>query len=240
MSRQQLTALCLFSLRQLLSGKRLVLLLVLAAAAVLIVSLSAFDSPSAAAEDLGETVPSVLLALLLPLVALTLATSALGEELRDGTAPNVLLKPMSRSGVLLAKLLAAVFAGLAVLLPAAIAAHLLAARLDEGRLLAGSLLATLVGVVAYSALGLCLSLLAERALLLGLAYWLLWESAVVPLAPALEGTSLAGSAKGVFGAVVGETPAASPEPAQAVLVAAVATLAAFAVARERLRRIDLR
>ena len=239
MSRQQLTALCFFSFRQLLAGKRLVLLLVLAAAAVFIVSLSAFDSPSAA-EDLRETVPSLLLGLLLPLVSLTLATSALGEELRDGTAPNVLLKPMGRSGVLLAKLLAAVLAGLAVLLPAAIAAHLLAARLDEGRLLAGSLLGTLVGVVAYSALGLCLSLLAERALLLGLAYWLLWESAVVPIMPAMEGTSLAASAKGVFGAIVGETPAASPEPVQAGLVAAIVTLAAFALACERLRRIDLR
>src|SRR4030095_15334011 len=100
------------------------------------------------------------------------------------TITNLLLKPIPRPAVLGGKYLAAVVSSLLVLLPAETAGHLVAAGgLGSTNLLGGMLLATVVGTLAYCALGVLLSLLMARALLVGLAYALLWEGAVVSAAP---------------------------------------------------------
>src|SRR6266542_3057112 len=133
---------------------------------------------------------------------------------------------------------------LPVLLPAEVVGHLLVARgLGSAVLLEGMLAATVVGVLAYSAIGLLLSLLLSRALLVGLAYALLWEGAVVGAAPSASSLSVRGYVEGVLAAILdnggGPELATRLGPVSATTLALVVTVLALALARGRLARMDL-
>jgi ABC-2 type transport system permease protein len=233
-----------FSLGQLLAGRRLVIVALLVALPLVLPAVVA--SGQAEVEPASFTLDlfrQLVLPVLLPVVALTFSTSSLGAELRDGTVTNLLLKPIPRPAVLGAKYLAAVLSSLLVLLPAEAVGHTVAARgLGSTNLLAGMLLATLVGTLAYCALGVLLSLLMARALLVGLAYALLWEGAVVSVAPSAASLSIRGYTEGVLAAVLrggGLGLETRLGPVSSTVLAAVVTLAALALAARRLERMDL-
>ncbi|HTE71089.1 MAG TPA: ABC transporter permease, partial [Actinomycetes bacterium] len=155
-----------FSLGQLLAGRRLLVILLLVALALVLPAVFAAGADVDPATFTLDLFRQLVLPVLLPVVGLTFATSSLGAELRDGTITNLLLKPIPRPAVLGAKYLAAVLATLLVLLPAQAVGHLVAVGgLGSTDLLAGMLLATVVGTLAYCALGVLLSLLMARALL---------------------------------------------------------------------------
>jgi ABC-2 type transport system permease protein len=232
-----------FSLGQLLAGRRLILIALLVALPLVVPAVFAAGADIDPATFTLELFRQLVLPVLLPVVALTFATSSLGSELRDGTVTNLLLKPIPRAAVLGAKYLAAVVSSLVVLLPAEAAGHVIAAGgLGSTDLLAGMLLATTVGALAYCALGVLLSLLMARALLVGLAYALLWEGAVVSVAPSAASLSIRGYTEGVLAAVLG---GGGPElttrlgPVSATVLAAVVTLAALVLAVRRLERMDI-
>jgi ABC-2 type transport system permease protein len=232
-----------FSLGQLLAGRRLVLIALLVALPLVVPAVFAAGADIDPATFTLELFRQLVLPVLLPVVTLTFATSSLGSELRDGTVTNLLLKPIPRAAVLGAKYLAAVVSSLVVLLPAEAVGHLIVAGgLGSTDLLAGMLLATTVGALAYCALGVLLSLLMARALLVGLAYALLWEGAVVSVAPSAASLSIRGYTEGVLAAVLG---GGGPElttrlgPVSATVLAAVVTLAALVLAVRRLERMDI-
>lgn len=233
-----------FALGELLAGKRLPIVGVLVALPLWLPSLLAPASgqdPTTFSFDLFR---HLVVPVLLPVVTFTFSTAALGNELRRGTITNLLLKPIPRWSVLGAEYLAAVLATLLVLLPALVVAQLLAARgLGSGVLMEGTVVATIVGALAYSAIGLLLSLLLSRALLVGLAYALLWEGAVVGVAPSASSLSVRGYVQGVLAAILdgGGGPELSTRlgPVSATILALVVTLLALALARGRLARMDL-
>src|SRR6266511_3653846 len=139
-----------FALGELLAGRRLPIVPALLAP-------SSGQDPTSFGLDLFR---NLVVPVLLPVVSFAVSTAALGNELRRGTITNLLLKPVPRWSVLGAEYLAAVLAALLVLLPAEVVGHLLVARgLGSAVLLEGMLAATVVGVLAYSAIGLLLSLL---------------------------------------------------------------------------------
>ena len=232
-----------FSLGQLLAGRRLVLVVALVALPLVLPALVAAGTDVDPASFTLDLFRQLVLPVLLPVVALTFATSSLGSELRDGTVTNLLLKPIPRPALLGAKYLAAVVSSLLVLLPAETAGHAVAAGgLGSTDLLAGIWAATVVGTLAYCALGLLLSLLMARALLVGLAYALLWEGAVVSVAPSASSLSVRGYAEGVLAAVLrggGLGLEARLGPVSATVLAALATLAALVLAARRLERMDI-
>jgi ABC-2 type transport system permease protein len=232
-----------FSLGQLLAGRRLIIIALLVALPLVLPAVFANGADVEPATFTLELFRQLVLPVLLPVVALTFATSSLGSELRDGTVTNLLLKPIPRPAVLGAKYLAAVVASLVVLLPAETAGHMVAAGgLGSTNLLTGMLLATLVGTLAYCALGLLLSLLMARALLVGLAYALLWEGAVVSVAPSAASLSIRGYTEGVLAAVLrggGLGLETRLGPVSATVLAAVVTLAALVLAARRLERMDI-
>ena len=233
-----------FSLGQLLAGRRLVIIAALVALPLVLPAVFANGADVEPATFTLELFRQLVLPVLLPVVALTFATSSLGSELRDGTVTNLLLKPIPRPAVLGAKYLAAVVSSLVVLLPAETAGHVVAAGgLGSTDLLGGMLLATVVGTLAYCALGLLLSLLMARALLVGLAYALLWEGAVVSVAPSAASLSIRGYTEGVLAAVLRGGGGLGLEtrlgPVSATVLAAVVTLAALALAVRRLERMDI-
>jgi ABC-2 type transport system permease protein len=232
-----------FSLGQLLAGRRLLVILLLVALALVLPAVFAAGADVDPATFTLDRFRQLVLPVLLPVVGLTFATSSLGAELRDGTITNLLLKPIPRPAVLGAKYLAAVLATLLVLLPAQAVGHLVAAGgLGSTDLLAGMLLATVVGTLAYCALGVLLSLLMARALLVGLAYALLWEGAVVSVAPSASSLSIRGYTEGVLAAVLrggGLDLTTRLGPVSATVLAAIVTLAALLLSVRRLERMDI-
>jgi ABC-2 type transport system permease protein len=231
-----------FSLGQLLAGRRLLIVPLVALPLVLVAVFAAGADTDPTTFTL-ELFRQFVLPVLLPVVSLVFSTSAFGAELRDGTVTNILLKPLPRPAILGAKYLAAVLATLLVLLPATVAAHLIVAGgLGSTDLLAGMVLAGMVGTLAYCALGLLLSLLMARAVLVGLVYALLWEGAVVSVAPSASSLSIRGYTEGVLAAVLsggGVDFTVRLGPVSAVVLAAVVTLAALALAVVRLERMDI-
>jgi ABC-2 type transport system permease protein len=232
-----------FSLGQLLAGRRLLIVPLVALPLVLpaVFAAGADADPTTFMLDLFR---QFVLPVLLPVVSLVLSTSAFGAELRDGTATNILLKPLPRPAILGAKYLAAVLATLLVLLPATVAAHLIVAGgLGSTDLLVGMVLAGLVGALAYCALGLLLSLMMARAVLVGLVYALLWEGAVVSVAPSASSLSIRGYTEGVLAAVLsgsGVDITVRLGPVSSSVLAAVVTVAALGLADLWLERMDIK
>lgn len=233
-----------FALGELLAGRRLPIVAALVALPLWLPSLLAPSSgqdPTSFGLDLFR---NLVVPVLLPVVSLAFSTAALGNELRRGTITNLLLKPIPRWSVLGAEYLAAVLATLLVLLPAEVVAQLLTARgLGSGVLLRAMVVATVVGAVVYAAIGLLLSLLLSRALLVGLAYALLWEGAVVGVAPSASSLSVRGYVEGVLAAMLdaGGGPEVTTRlgPASAAVLALVVTVVALFLARGRLARMDV-
>ncbi|HYT25786.1 MAG TPA: hypothetical protein VEP73_04795 [Actinomycetota bacterium] len=233
-----------FALGQLLAGRRLLVTASLAAVPLLVPALFAVGSGRDPASFTLDLFRALVLPVLLPVVALTFSTTALGAEVRDGTMVNIVLKPIPRPGILAAEYLAAVAATLVVLLPVEVVTHLVAARgPGSTTLLAGMLLATTVGTLTYCALGVLLSLLVGRALLVGLAYALLWEGALVSVAPSASSLSVRGYTEGVLASVAARAGLGFSTrlgPLSATLLALVVTLLALALAVRRLGRMDFR
>jgi ABC-2 type transport system permease protein len=232
-----------FSLGQLLAGRRLLVVLLLVAVPLVLPAVFVRGSDLDPATFTLDLFRQLVLPVLLPVVTLVFSTSALGAELRDGTVTNLLLKPIPRPAILGAKYLAAVLAALLVLLPAESVGHIVAAGgLGSTDLLTATLLATVVGTLAYCALGVLLSLLFARALLVGLAYALLWEGAVVGVAPSASSLSIRGYTEGVLAALLsgGVDLTTRLGPVSATVLAATVTLAVLAVAARRLQRMDIR
>jgi len=168
------------TLRALVTRRRTVLLVLLAALPVLIALLGRIAGGAGDAEDLlGGSVVGVCL----PLIALVFGVSALGAELEDGTAVYFLVKPIPRWRIVLAKAAVAGGLTLALVLPATIVAGLI------GRVSVADTVAFAVAVIggglAYTSLFVALSVLTTRALVLGLAYVLVWEGILSGL---LEGS----------------------------------------------------
>jgi ABC-2 type transport system permease protein len=237
-------ALLRFALGELLAGRRLAIVAALVALPLWLPSLLAPGSRQDPTVFSFGLFRSLVVPVLLPVVSLTFSTAALGTELRRGTITNLMLKPIPRWSVLGVEYLAAVLATLLVLLPSEVVAQVLAARGGgSGVLLQGMLLATVLGALAYCALGLLLSLLVSRALLVGLVYALLWEGGVVGVAPSASSLSVRGYVEGVLAALLdrggGPQLNARLGPLSATLLALVVTLLALTLARRRLGRMDL-
>ncbi len=180
----------------------------------------------------------------LPIVALVLGTGVLGSDLEDGTAVYVLARPIARWRIVVANELVAglLTVGLMALvtLGAGLAAG--AGRGAEGVVLAYTV-AVAVGAALYTIVFLALSIVTGRALILGLAYVLIWEGLLAGL---LEGTqvlsireytlAIAKSLAGGDADAINVTLAGSV----AVVLSIVVFVVAFAVATRRLEAYEVR
>ena len=120
----------------------------------------------------------------LPIVTMTLATASFGNEVEDRTLNYLVLNPVSRWSIVLAKMLA----------PVAIAGPVLALSgmlvagvwLDgDGRTVAAAGVGILAGVAAYSAVFTWLGLTTSHPLGFALVYVFIWEGL---LSTVLSGT----------------------------------------------------
>ena len=228
--------------RALLNRRRTLLLGLLGALIVVVALIFRLGGP-ADGESLnftGRLLANFAVAALLPLVTVIVATAALGSELDDGTIVYLLAKPVPRPLIVFVKLVVAwAVSALLVALPT-----LLAGIIGTGgdpRLGIGYGIATLLGALEYTAVFLALSLVTSRALVIGLAYVVVWEGVVAGLFAGTRIVSIRQHVLAVADSLAGEG-AVSAELAvgTAIVVGGLVTVAAVALAVRRLARVELR
>lgn len=176
----------LLSIRQLSSGWRLLVIILLAA---LPIALTAFltalagDEPDSAESFVNIVLDGMMFAAILPIVMVVLATVSFGHEVEDRTLSYLVLKPLPRSRIVLSKLLASVIVGGPLIIASGVIATFLSPEGSVQAALAVGL-ALLSGVIAYAALFTWTGLVSSHALGFGLVYAFLWEGV---LSTVLEG-----------------------------------------------------
>jgi ABC-2 type transport system permease protein len=226
------------TLRGLLGRRRTILLVLLAGLPVLIALLIKI---SGGRPDADRILDTLVIRTVMPLVALIVGTAAIGSEIEDGTAVYLIIKPIQRWRIALAKMLVAAGLTAALVVPAVLLSTLiLGSRSDTTTTLVGFGVACLVGGSAYAAAFVTLSLFTSRALLLGLAYVLIWEGV---LSGILEGTkflSIRQATLGVAAAIGVNTPGEPLAPTVSVVVLAVVLVGSFLLGSWRLGRFEIR
>jgi ABC-2 type transport system permease protein len=232
------------TVRSLLARRRAVLMILLAGVPVLIGLLARLqDQTGDPLEQTADVLGALVVATLLPLLSLVFGTAALGAELEDGSAIHLLTKPVARWRIVAAKILAAapVAAGLAG------AATLLTGLLISGGqggagLTVAFTLAVVAGAVVYVVVFVALSVLTTRALIVGLAYVVVWEGMLAGL---FEGTQILSVRQYVLSFATALDPSGIMDASDAlalpvaVVGAAVVLGAALVVATRGLERYEL-
>ena len=193
------------------------------------------------AEFAIDLVGSLILALLLPLVALVLGTTAIGSEIEDGTIVFLLSKPIHRARVLVVKAVVAAAATVVLAVPATVAtAWIITGSPGEGGVVAGLALAAVVAAIVYTVLFTALSAVTGRALIAGLIYVFVWEGVLANLFSGLAWLSVRQYALGVADAAIShEWFAADLNTPAAAVMAVLAVALALVVGSRKLAAFEI-
>jgi ABC-2 type transport system permease protein len=225
------------TLRGLLSRRRTVLLVLLAALPVVLAVLARLGGGA----DAAPVLDALVVRTVLPLTALVLGTAAIGSELEDGTAVYLLTKPISRLEIVVAKVavsatLTAALAGTSSLLTGLV----LGSRPDDLDATLAITPAVIAGSVVYATAFVAVSVLTTRALVVGLVYTIIWEGI---LAGILVGTKIFSIREAVLGIAHGLAPDAITgglDPAQAAGLSVVVIAGGTLLAARRLAVQEVR
>ena len=246
----------LLSLRQ-LSGKwRLGIILLLAAVPVLIsVAVVGLAGALETTTDSGNT-PSqqeiddwtnaligvLIVAAILPIVTMALATASFGNELEDRTLGYIVLNPVSRWGIVLSKMLApVVIAGPALILSGIVVSFIgLGGDIETALAVAVGLLA---GIVAYSAIFVWAGLMTSHAIGFALLYVFLWEGLLSTLLEGVRYLSVRAYATTLMAGIdengLGALEVTSIETPAAIVGVVAVSVVFYLLAVVRLRRMDV-
>jgi ABC-2 type transport system permease protein len=233
------------SLHQLAKRRRLLLILLLATLpVVLAAAMSAFtgEGESYEADFINNVLDALLVAAIIPIVTMALATAAFGVELADRTLSYLVLKPIRRSLIVLPKLLASIVIVGPLVIASGVAATLLG--LDgNGQPAVAVGVALFAGIVAYAAIFTWAGLISTRAFSFGLIYVFLWEGVLSTFLPGVRYLSVRGYTLAIMHGMdeksfevldqrVIEFPAG-------IAGAAAVTIVFFLLTVHRLRRMDV-
>lgn len=243
-----MSAIYVLTLRQLTGRWRLAILLGLCALplAVAAAAGSAADAPTPSQFD-DLLLDGLLASSVLPLVALAVATAALGNEVSDRTLANLVLTPLSHWRIALPKLAAAITVGAVPLVGGAVGGVVLGFDLvpfdGAGRAAVAAAVAMTVGLALYSALFLWLSLVTSHPLPFGLLYVFVWEGLFGTFVNGIKYLSIRQYTLGVLKAVDGASFAGRDQHVlggSAAIACSAVVLAGFvALTVRRLREMDV-
>lgn len=173
-------ALFVTSLRQALPLRRTILLgiLGLAPAGIYLVSTTNRTEEFAVqgAVQIGGT---IFFSLVLPVVAIVIASGVLGSERRDMTLSFIALRPIPRFAIGGSKMLAAVVAAFAINSVGALAlatGHLV--RYGDSQLFVGLVVGAFVATAGYVAVLVPLGFLTDRGVIIGMGFLLVFENGI--------------------------------------------------------------
>ena len=234
------------TLRQLASRRRLAIIVLLAAVPVgLAVLLNFFlaDEEDFTEQFVDTIMGGLMISLILPIVVLTLATAAFGNEVEDRTLNMLVLKPVSRLSIVLPKLLGSITVAAPLIVAATVAVSLIALPDGGVRAAAAAGAALLLGVLVYAAVFTWAGLLTTHALGFGLVYVFLWEGLASSLLPGVRYLSVRGYTLGTLYGLddvtfrsIGQDAIELPA---ALIGAGVVALAFFLLTVWRLKRMDV-
>ena len=185
-----LLTIALFAFRKLMNRRRVVglMILVLVPAGAIAMAGPGAGNPEAAFH--GMTV-GVFLAIVLPVVSLVNATTALGDERRDHTLGYLTLKPVSRAAIA-AGLLIGATAATFLIAGVGVAALWVVGGWVTGDWTLGAfvLVATGVETIAYGAVFVPIGFAFRRATLIGLVYVFFWEAVLATAVTSIAASSL--------------------------------------------------
>ena len=188
---------------------------------------------------------SFLASTLLPLATLVLSTSALGDEVEDKTLQYLALKPIGRARIVLEKFVAVMLVTVPIVWIGTGAIWAVASwgRFDAMRDMLWPLLAgALVGVLGFGSLFLLLSLVIPRALLFGVFYVFIWETALSPFLPGIRSISISHYTRSMFIRLLDDRRISidGPSATQTIMITiAVVVVISLVLATWRLRAMSL-
>lgn len=197
---------------------------------------------AAALTNVIELETMIIIPVILPIIALVIATGVFGAEIDDGTALYVLSKPVARWRIVLTRVLVAAAVTALLTAPAALLVVPVAGATGTGRIGTAFAAAVAVGALLYSAVFVALSLVTRRALVAGLVYVVVWEGIIATQAPGARylsiiqfiltlADSLADLPENVFNANI--------TPTAAAVMSAVFAVGAVLYAIRRLRAFEV-
>ena len=223
-------------LRQLASRGRIIGLSLLA----LIAPLSgwALGSADASLDDAVGLVAGVGFALVLPIVSLVFGGAALGELREDKTLVYLWLRPMDRWPIVVGAALAAATLAAPITIISIVAAAILTGA--GNGIVPGTLLATVVGLVAYVCVFTLFGVWLKRFIVWGLAYILIWEGFIAQAGAGVARVALRKYTRSILVDRTGaDLDLADFSLAMGVIVPLVVAVAALAVAAWRLSNQDI-
>jgi ABC-2 type transport system permease protein len=222
-------------IRTQITVSRLLGIAALGGLAVLIGLFARFDDNSGQAA--ADAVSSYGLAILVPLAALWLGTSAIGDLVEDRLLVYLWLKPVSRWQLPAAAILAVVSVVVPLTaLPLTVSAFVAGA----GDVAWATLLAASLAALAYAGLFVAAGLWFRRAIWWGLAFILIWENAVAYTAEGAARFTVVGWASSVLGlAPEIDVQLEAGSAAVALVVLPALAIAAWLLATWRYQRADI-
>jgi len=188
-------------------------------------------------------VPLVVTATL-PLTALLLATSVLGDELEDGTFVYLVTKPVARWRILLPKIVApALVAVVLGLVSTVVSGVIVLQGVASLELVRGFAIAVAAGGLAYTTMFALFSLATSRALITGLVYVFLWEATVTNVFKGIRYLSIRQYILGIadwFSVTPSSVFNANLGGMLAVILFVICTILAAILANDRLKKIEVR
>ena len=230
------------SMRQMASRWRLALIALLAALPAIIVAWAAWNGGGSVDTELVQVlIEQLMVGVALPIVTITLATTAFGNEIEDRTLGLLATKPLAHWRIALPKLLAAIALAAPPLIAGALVAMLIAFDGDVRPALSVCA-GILCGTIAYSAVFTWAGAITSRALGFALVYVFLWESLIASF-PGIRYLSIGAYTRAVAYALDKTALEMLGERAigfEAALVgAALVTAAFFLLTALRLRRMEI-
>ncbi len=180
------------TLLQLIGRRRSIGLLVLAALPAVILLLVGFNADDRDTEEFFRTVILFLvLGVTAPIISIILGAGSLGDERSQKTISYLALRPIRREVIATAKLIAAwlasfLVAGTGALLTA-IALGITIGSWDE---MFAIVVATAISTLGFVAVMQVVGYITDRAVVIGLAYLLIWEGIVTGAASQVATTSI--------------------------------------------------
>lgn len=178
--------------RQSLAKRRWIIVAVLAALPIVMAEVTRIyagtDEPIVIVR---EILSALSLTVVVPVIALTLASSGFGAEVDDGTVVYLLTKPISRVEIVATKLLVTSLICITTTVVSTFATGLVGLhQLDATHLVVGFTVAAALGAFLYTALFLALGLITRRGMLVGLIYLVVWEGAASQFFPGTRSLSV--------------------------------------------------
>ena len=180
-----MTQILILTVRQLTGIRRLIIVALLALLPVGIVILLRLLGDESSGDDNEEFVNGIVDGLLvgglMPIVAMTMATAAFGNEIEDRTLSYVFLKPVSRWKIALSKVFAAALIAIPFVVVSGVATTLISGGEDVIPISLAVGASLFLGVLTYVSVFTWAGLVTTRALAAAIVYVFLWEALISSL-----------------------------------------------------------